>query len=175
MKSPPTDLSSPELILSLVVNDEPRRCLVPANRSLLDFLREDLHLTGTKHGCDVGDCGACTVLVGGAPRLSCITLAVEVEGASVRTIEGLAQDGVLHPIQEALHRHIGAQCGYCTPGVALCLAALLDEDPEPSDRRLEEALSSNICRCTGYGAILRAARDVIENGGEALAARGGRS
>ena len=151
-----------ELILALSVNDEPVRRLVPAHRSLLDLLREDLGLTGSKHGCDVGDCGACTVLVDGAPRLSCITMAASCAGCEVQTIEGLAKDGTLHPIQEALHQHVAAQCGYCTPGIAMALSALLEEDPTPSDDALREALGANICRCTGYTKILAAARHVVD-------------
>lgn len=150
-----------ELILELTVNREPVRRLVPANRSLLDFLREDLDLTGSKHGCDLGDCGACTVRVDGQPRLACITLAATCQGAHVQSIEGLGA-GQLHPIQEALHRHVGAQCGYCTPGIALALAALF-ERPEPIDEAaIRDTLGSNICRCTGYTRILSAALEVAE-------------
>ena len=149
-----------ELILELRVNGEPVRRLVPANRSLLDFLREDLDLTGTKHGCDVGDCGSCTVRVDGLPRLACITLAAAMAGQNIQTIEGLAPVGGLHRIQDALHRHVGAQCGYCTPGIAMNLAALFDEDPRPSLDLIRETLGSNICRCTGYTKILAAAAEV---------------
>ena len=149
-----------EITLSLHVNGEHVRRIVPAHRSLLDFIREDLRLTGTKHGCDVGDCGACTVIVDGAPRLACITLAVECEGATVRTIEGLADGPVLHPIQDALHRHVGAQCGYCTPGIAMAVSSLLEADPHPSDDAILDALGANICRCTGYTKILAAVREV---------------
>ena len=101
-----------ESLLSLTVNGERIRSLIPTNRSLLDYLRDDLDLTGSKHGCDVGDCGACTVRVDGVPRLACITLAMDCEGAEVQTVEGLATNGQLHPIQDALHRHVAAQCGY---------------------------------------------------------------
>ena len=110
---------SDELLLQLYINGERTRRYVPANRSLLDFLRDDLDLTGSKHGCDVGDCGACTVTVDGMPRLACITLAAECEGTDIETIEGLAKDGLLHPIQAAMHKHVAAQCGYCTPGIAM--------------------------------------------------------
>ncbi len=151
-----------EHILTLQVNGEPARRLVPVHRSLLDFLRDDLDLTGTKHGCDVGDCGACTVLVDGAPRLSCITLAAEMEGRAIRTIEGVAQGagvGQLHPVQAAFDKHVASQCGYCTPGIVLALIALLEEDPHPDDAALRSTLGSNICRCTGYTKILAAARE----------------
>jgi aerobic-type carbon monoxide dehydrogenase small subunit (CoxS/CutS family) len=148
-----------EHILALTVNDEPIRRLVPAHRSLLDFLRDDLDLTGSKHGCDVGDCGACTVLVDGVPRLACITLAVEVDGRAIRTIEGVAQGDRLHPVQVAFDRHVASQCGYCTPGIVMALIALLEEDPHPDDDTLKHVLGSNICRCTGYTKILAAARE----------------
>lgn len=145
------------LVLTFQVNGEPASVLAPAHRSLLDLLREDLDLTGSKHGCDVGDCGACTVLVDGVPRLSCITLAAQVEGAHIQTIEGLAQQGRLHPVQAALHTQVAAQCGYCTPGIAMVLHSLLAEDPDPSQATLRSALGANICRCTGYTKILAAA------------------
>jgi aerobic-type carbon monoxide dehydrogenase small subunit (CoxS/CutS family) len=150
-----------ESLLTLTVNGERIRRLIPSNRSLLDFLRDDLDLTGSKHGCDVGDCGACTVRVDGAPRLACITLAMDCQDAHVQTIEGIAEDGRLHPIQDALHRHVAAQCGYCTPGIAMSLLALAEEDPHPSREAIREALSSNICRCTGYTKILAAAFAVL--------------
>lgn len=155
-----------DLVLTTTVNGEPIKRLVPANRSLLDFLREDLGLTGSKHGCDVGDCGACTVQLDGQPRLACITLAAEAQGRSVRTIEGMADGGLLHPVQDALHRHVGAQCGYCTPGIVMALAALMDDDQvdEIDDEDLRETLGANICRCTGYTKILAAARDALESG-----------
>lgn len=155
-----------DLVLTTTVNGEPVKRLVPANRSLLDFLREDLGLTGSKHGCDVGDCGACTVQLDGEPRLACITLAAEAQGRTVRTIEGMAEGGLLHPVQDALHRHVGAQCGYCTPGIVMSLAALMeDEQVEDIDEDdLREALGANICRCTGYTKILAAARDALKSG-----------
>ena len=148
-----------ELILELVVNGDAVRRLVPAHRTLLEFLREDLDLTGSKHGCDVGDCGACTVLVGGHPRLACITLAVDVAGSAVQTIEGMASATEMHPIQAAFDRHVAAQCGYCTPGFVMTLGQLLSENPAASEADLRTALGSNICRCTGYTKILVAARE----------------
>ncbi len=151
-----------ELLLSLRVNGEPVRRLVPASRSLLEFLREDLDLTGSKHGCDVGDCGACTVLVDGLPRLACITLAADVEDHEVTTIEGVSPDGQLSPIQAAFDRHVAAQCGYCTPGFVMALTHLRAERPHPSEDELRTALGSNICRCTGYTKILAAAREALK-------------
>lgn len=151
-------MPSTELVLTLRVNGDRRRVLVPAERSLLDLLREDLGLTGSKHGCDVGDCGACTVLVDGVARLGCITLAAQVDGAEITTIEGVATRGQLHPLQQAFHELVAAQCGYCTPGFVLALKALLDEVPDPSDAQIQEVLGANICRCTGYTRILAAAQ-----------------
>lgn len=148
-----------DVILSVTVNGDAFRRLVPAHRSLLDFLREDLDLIGSKHGCDVGDCGACTVLVDDVPRLACITLAADVEGAHIRTIEGVATNGALHPVQQAFDKHVASQCGYCTPGIVMTLVSLLEEDPHPDDDALKHALGSNICRCTGYTKILAAARE----------------
>jgi len=148
-----------EVILSCTVNGDPIRRLVPASRSLLDFLREDLNLTGSKHGCDVGDCGACTVLVDDVPVLSCITLAAEVDGKALRTVEGVSRGGELHPVQAAFDKHVASQCGYCTPGIVMTLVSLLEEDPHPDDATLKHALGSNICRCTGYTKILAAARE----------------
>ncbi len=150
-----------ESVLSLRVNGQSFRRLVPAQRSLLDFLREDLGLTGSKHGCDVGDCGACTVLVEGQPRLACITLAVEMEGVSITTIEGIGGPEGPHPIQRHFDQQVAAQCGYCTPGIVLALVALLRDEPQPSDARIREVLGSNICRCTGYTKILAAARAAV--------------
>jgi aerobic-type carbon monoxide dehydrogenase small subunit (CoxS/CutS family) len=144
------------------LNGEPINHRCKAHRSLLEVLRDEIGLTGTKHGCDLGDCGACTVLVNGEPRLSCITVAAEVDGTDVKTIEGLATHGLLHPVQQAMHKHVAAQCGYCTPGIALCLASLLERETTPDESMLREALASNICRCTGYTKILSAAQEVIE-------------
>jgi carbon-monoxide dehydrogenase small subunit len=144
-----------ERILSFHVNGEPARRLVPGARTLLETLRDDLGLPGTKHGCDVGDCGACTVLVDGVARLSCITLAMDVDGSDVRTIEGVG------PAEErliaAFHAHGAAQCGYCTPGIVMSLVGLLADDPRPDEASIRHCLGSNICRCTGYDAIVAAA------------------
>jgi len=142
--------------LSLSVNGEPVDALVDPAKTLLEVLREDLQLTGTKHGCELGECGACAVLVNGEPVLSCLTLAVEMQGAAVTTIEGVAEGGQLHPLQDAFADHGGSQCGYCTPGIILTAKALLDKNPTPTRDQIREALSGNLCRCTGYLQILDA-------------------
>ncbi len=142
--------------LALTVNDEPVDVLVEDYKTLLEVLREDLGLTGTKHGCELGECGACAVLVDGQPLLSCLVLAVESDQRLVTTIEGLAADGRLHPLQECFADLGGAQCGYCTPGILITAKALLDAEPNPSRERICEALSGNLCRCTGYLQIVEA-------------------
>ena len=119
-------------------------------KTLLEVLREDLGHTGTKHGCELGECGACAVILDGMPVLSCLVLAVECDGREVETVEGLVSDGKLHPLQEAFANLGGAQCGYCTPGILLTAKSLLDENPHPSRDQIREALSGNLCRCTGY-------------------------
>jgi aerobic-type carbon monoxide dehydrogenase small subunit (CoxS/CutS family) len=138
------------------VNGEAVTLAVAPNRTLLEVLREDLRLTGTKHGCELGECGACAVLVDGQPVLSCLTLAAECEESDVITVEGLADDARLHPLQEAFADSGAAQCGYCTPGFLITARALLDENPDPTRPEIAEALSGNLCRCTGYVAILDA-------------------
>jgi 4-hydroxybenzoyl-CoA reductase subunit gamma len=148
--------------IELTINGERIEETVPDHHSLLDFLREDLGLTGSKHGCDVGDCGACTVMVDDRPQLACITLASLCDGSDVQTVEGVGRHDALHPVQAALHRHVGAQCGYCTPGIVMRLAALLKVDPSPSDDAIFSALGANICRCTGYTKILAAAREIVD-------------
>lgn len=150
---------SRDVVLSLTVNGQPVKRLVPASRSLLELLREDLDLPGTKHGCDLGDCGACTVLVDGEPRLACITLAADMEGRHVRTIESVAKGDQLHPVQAAFDQHVAAQCGYCTPGFVMTLVGLLERDPHPDETTLRNAVGANLCRCTGYTKILAAARE----------------
>src|SRR5215470_9588415 len=142
--------------IALTVNDEPREALAPVHKTLLEVLREDLGLTGTKHGCELGECGTCTVLVDGEPMLSCLVLPVEVEGRRITTVEGMAQGGSLHPLQQAFAELGAAQCGYCTPGFLLVADALLKAEPRPSRAQIAEALAGNLCRCTGYLKIFEA-------------------
>jgi aerobic-type carbon monoxide dehydrogenase small subunit (CoxS/CutS family) len=142
--------------LTCTVNQEPVDVLVDGYKTLLEVVREDLGLTGTKHGCELGECGACAVLIDGVPVLSCLALAVECGGRGITTVEGLMQDGRLHPLQECFADLGAAQCGYCTPGILITAKALLDREPNPSRERIAEALSGNLCRCTGYLQILEA-------------------
>jgi len=142
--------------IRLTVNGEPLELDVPVKRLLIDLLREDLGLTGTKAGCGEGECGACTVLLDGKAVCSCVLLAVEADGAEVTTVEGLAAGERLHPLQTAFIEQGAAQCGYCTPGMILAAKALLDENPHPSESEIKTALAGNFCRCTGYAAIIRA-------------------
>jgi len=144
------------MILRFRLNGRPVEVDAPPGRRLLDLLREDLGLIGTKEGCGEGECGACTVLVDGKPRLSCLTLAVQVEGKDVHTVEGLAQSGKLHPLQEAFIETAGVQCGFCTPGFLMAAYALLLENPSPTKEEVREWLSGNLCRCTGYEQIVEA-------------------
>jgi 4-hydroxybenzoyl-CoA reductase subunit gamma len=143
-------------ILELTLNGRRRIDAVPDNRLLLDFLRETAGLTGTKTGCDGGECGACTVLVDDRPTLSCLTLAAKVAGKRVDTIESLARAGALSAVQRGFHEKLGSQCGYCTPGFVMATAGLLRRNPGASPEEIREALGSNICRCTGYVKILEA-------------------
>ena len=136
--------------MTLRVNGEDTEVLFAPYKTLLEVLREDLGLTGTKHGCELGECGACAVLVDGQPLLSCLMLAVECEGKAIETIEGLARGSTLHPLQAAFADLGGAQCGYCTPGIVMTAKALLDRDPDPGREEIREAISGNLCRCTGY-------------------------
>jgi aerobic-type carbon monoxide dehydrogenase small subunit (CoxS/CutS family) len=148
--------SPPRVALSCLVNDEPAAVAIDPTKTLLEVLREDLRLTGTKHGCELGECGACAVLLDGDPVLSCLVLAVECEGRVVRTVEGLAGGAQLDPLQEAFADLGAAQCGYCTPGILMTARALLDREPNPSRERIREAIAGNLCRCTGYQQIVEA-------------------
>ncbi|MBI2216707.1 MAG: (2Fe-2S)-binding protein [Candidatus Rokubacteria bacterium] len=145
-------------LIQLTVNGQAHDLVVTPVGTLLDVLRDDLGLTGAKRGCDLGACGACTVILDGRPVNSCLTLAVEADGSDVATIEGVAAPGRLHPVQEAFAVHGAVQCGFCTPGMVLVTKSLLDECPEPEDRQIREALSGNLCRCTGYVKVLDAVR-----------------
>jgi 4-hydroxybenzoyl-CoA reductase subunit gamma len=149
-------------ILEFTLNGRPRVDAVPDNLLLLDYLREVVGLTGTKTGCDGGECGACTVLVDDCPRLSCLTLAASVNGQRVDTVESLSHDGRLSAVQRGFHEKLGAQCGYCTPGFIMASAGLLRRNPRPSEDDIREALGSNICRCTGYVKIIEAVQYAAE-------------
>ncbi len=146
----------PKRLLRLTVNGRTREEAVADHALLLDFLRDGLGLTGTKRGCDGGECGACTVLIDGEPRLACITLAVRCEGRSVETIESLAAGGRMSRLQQAFHEKLGTQCGFCTPGMIMAAEALLRRDGAPDEAQIREALSGNLCRCTGYVKIIEA-------------------
>jgi aerobic-type carbon monoxide dehydrogenase small subunit (CoxS/CutS family) len=143
-------------IVRLTINGDVHEMVVPPNTTLLEALREKALLTGTKRGCDLGACGACTVLLDGEAVLSCLTLAAEAEGRDIQTIEGLAQGGHLTPVQEAFVEHGAIQCGFCSPGFIMSATALLAEDPSPSQEKIRRALSGNLCRCTGYVKIVEA-------------------
>ena len=164
---------SPKHHISLRVNGQACELLVPAPRTLLEVLREDLGLTGTKHGCELGECGACAVLVDGEPILSCLMLAVELEGCAVTTIEGLPAGAEPHPLQRAFAELGAAQCGYCTSGMIVTAAALLDQRPSPSRAEITEALAGNLCRCTGYIKIVEAVELAAERRRGAALAGGG--
>jgi carbon-monoxide dehydrogenase small subunit len=142
--------------LTLQVNEEIYELEVLPNRTLLDVIREDLGFTGTKQGCGNGECGACTVLLEGEPVNACLVLALQANGKSVTTVEGLSKGGKMHPIQEAFIAHGAVQCGFCTPGMVLSTKALLDRNPRPQELEIREALAGNLCRCTGYQKIVEA-------------------
>ena len=143
-------------LLQLTVNDEARQALVEPYFSLLDTLRDELHLTGTKKGCDEGDCGACTVLLNGKPVTSCMVLALSAHDANVTTIEGLATNERLHPVQQAFVDHGGLQCGFCTPGLIMASVGLLQDNPSPTEEEVKFAIGGNLCRCTGYSKVVEA-------------------
>lgn len=160
-------MSTKTIVFNL--NGKPCEAPVGDNELLVDFLREKLHLTGTKVGCGVGECGACTVLVDGKPINSCLTLAATIHGKQLVTIEGVAQEH-LHPLQQAFIEEGAVQCGFCTPGMILSAKALLDARPRPGEKEIKEAISGNLCRCTGYASIIRAIQKVA--GTEAAAPEG---
>lgn len=143
-------------LITLHVNGERREIAVVLHHTLLEVLREDLSLIGTKHGCELGECGACTVLIDGLPSLSCLVLPVEVQESEITTIEGVEANGQLHPLQETFAELGAAQCGYCTPGILLSGIALLRDHPRPTRAQMQEALAGNLCRCTGYTKIYEA-------------------
>jgi 4-hydroxybenzoyl-CoA reductase gamma subunit len=149
-------------VIRLTVNGEEHELLVAPNRTLLDVLRDDLGLTGAKKGCDSGECGACTVLLDGLPVLACITLACEVEGRTIETIEGLAKGGHLSPLQRAFIEHGAIQCGFCTPGMVLSAWALIRSSPAPTTEEIKKSISGNLCRCTGYLKIVEAIQSAAE-------------
>ena len=146
-------------ILKFILNDDPVSVAIHENETLLEVLRNRLGFTGTKQGCDQGECGACTVLVDGKSSLSCLLLAVRMEGRRVTTIEGLAQRGNIHPLQIAFHETGAIQCGFCTPGMILAAKALLDNNPSPNRQEIKEAMAGNLCRCTGYRKIIQAVEE----------------
>ncbi len=142
--------------LTLRINDEDVTVAFPTHHTLLEVLREECRLTGTKHGCELGECGTCTVLVDGKPMLSCLVLAAEMDGHEIRTVEGMMIGNTLHPLQQAFADLGAAQCGYCTPGILMAAEALLEANPDPTREQIQEALAGNLCRCTGYIKILEA-------------------
>ena len=148
--------------MDLRINGEDTRVTFEPYKTLLEVLREDLQLTGTKHGCELGECGACAVLVDGEPKLSCLVLALDCQGRRVETVEGLAEGPQLHPLQAAFADLGAAQCGYCTPGILMTAKALLEKEPQPSRERIKEAISGNLCRCTGYQQIFEAIEDAAK-------------
>jgi len=143
-------------LVKLNVNGEDLELAIAPHHTLLEVLREDAGLTGTKHGCEQGECGLCTVLIDGLPQFSCLTLAIEAQGCEIRTVEGLARGGELHPLQQAYVETGASQCGYCSPGMLMSALALVERNPAPTRDEIREALAGNLCRCTGYLAIIDA-------------------
>jgi carbon-monoxide dehydrogenase small subunit len=148
--------STSKQLVALNINGETYELAIAPSHTLLEVLREDARLTGTKHGCEQGECGLCTVLMDGRPQFSCLTLAIEAQGSEIRTVEGLARGGELHPLQQAFGETGASQCGYCSPGMLMSAQALLERNPSPSRTEIREALAGNLCRCTGYLAIIEA-------------------
>jgi len=149
-------------VVALDVNGERTDLLLPVHKTLLEVLREDMQLTGTKHGCELGECGTCTVLVDGRPELSCLLLPVQVEGRAITTVEGMANGSVLHPLQQAFAELGAAQCGYCTPGQIVNAEGLLRKTPDPTIEQIREGMSGNLCRCGAYANIFRAVQRASE-------------
>jgi len=152
-----------ERIVHLNINNEDYDVIARPSESLLDLLRDKLHLTGTKKGCNEGDCGACTVILGGRAVNACLVLAMEAEGQKILTVEGLAQGPEMHPLQAAFIKYGGFQCGFCTPGMLLSAKALLDENPDPTDEEIRQGISGNLCRCTGYAKIVESIREAARS------------
>lgn len=148
--------------ISLTVNLKQYEIEVRPERKLLDVLRDDLGLTGTKRGCEIGECGACTIIFNGKTVNSCLMLAVQADGAEITTIEGVAQNGKLHPVQQAFLDQDAVHCGFCTPGMVLSAVNLLEQNPKPNEMEIREAIAGNLCRCTGYQQIIEAILDVID-------------
>jgi carbon-monoxide dehydrogenase small subunit len=153
-------------ILSLTVNGDTYEVAVSPWKTLLDVLRDNLGLMGTKRGCSIGTCGVCTVIIDGKAILSCLTLALECEGKAITTIEGISSEGSLHPVQKSFIENGAIQCGYCSPGIIMTAKALLDENPHPSDDEIKEALAGTFCRCTGHVKIMEAIKKVSQPAGE---------
>jgi aerobic-type carbon monoxide dehydrogenase small subunit (CoxS/CutS family) len=152
-------------VVALEVNGERSELFLPVHKTLLEVLREDMQLTGTKHGCELGECGTCTVLVDGRPELSCLLLPLQVRGRAITTVEGMASGAQLHPLQQAFAELGAAQCGYCTPGILLSAKSLLENNARPSRDEIRGALAGNLCRCTGYAKILDAVELAAERMG----------
>jgi carbon-monoxide dehydrogenase small subunit len=150
-------------LISLKVNNKPHEVAVDPNRTLVDLIRYDLKLTGTKKGCDMGECGSCTVIMDGKPVNSCLVLAIQANGREILTVEGLETETGLHPLQEAFVHHGAIQCGFCTPGMLLSAKALLDKNSHPSEMEIRRAISGNLCRCTGYQKIVEAIQSVSKS------------
>ena len=149
--------------LTTIINGQKYRVSVNPNQTLLDFLREKLGLTGTKRGCEIGECGACTVLLDGNAVNSCLVLAPQIDGRKVITVEGLAAGGKLHPLQQSFLDHDAVHCGFCTPGMLMSAKALLDKNPDPDEKEIRTAISGNLCRCTGYVQIVKSIKDAAHH------------
>jgi carbon-monoxide dehydrogenase small subunit len=156
------DIMPEKIHIRATINGEPVEFLCEPRQSLLECLRDILGLTGTKEGCNDGNCGACTVILDGRIVNACLVLGVETQGARIETIEGVARDGRLHPVQQAFLENAALQCGFCTPGFIVAVKALLDQEPDPSEDRIRHWLANNLCRCTGYDKIVRAVRQAVE-------------